>query len=457
MTAKQLREERAKLAATIKQMADTISAENREFTAEEEAAWAKVNADYDSLTRRIQAAERAEVVEGAQHAPARADDRIGREDHDGQAAAATATGITDEHRALALQSWFRAQVGEDLSEAHLVACQLLGFNPRRSNLDLAMLSTHDARRLQAQYRQHHPSRAVQQCMDFRATMGTMPGASGGYLIPPATLIRQLEINMLAFGGVRQVADFLRTASGERISWPTGDDTSNTGAQLGESVSIGSSVDPSFAQVHWDAYKFSSKPILVPFELLQDSAFDLVSVLGDMLGERLGRITNTKFTTGTGAATPKGIVQAATTFSATSATAIAFDDILGLEHAVDPAYRTGNAGFMCHDSILLAIRKLKDGVGRYLWESNVQVGQPDRIHGYPVILNQDMDSTMSSGKKTLLFGQLSKYKIRTVAATRMYRLQERYRDNDQDCFIAFLREDGNLLTAGTAPIKVLAHS
>jgi HK97 family phage major capsid protein len=174
----------------------------------------------------------------------------------------------------------------------------------------------------------------------------------------------------------------------------------------------------------------------------------------MLGERLGRITNTKFTTGTGAATPKGIVTCATTFSAAT-TAIVADDLFGLQHAIDPAYRAG-ASFMMHDSIILAVRKLKDGAGQYLWQSGLTLGVPDKILGWGVTINQDMDSTTTSGKKTVLGGQLSKYKIRTVGDVRMYRLEERYRDTDQDAFIAFTREDGNLLTAGTAPIKVLTH-
>jgi hypothetical protein len=68
----------------------------------------------------------------------------------------------------------------------------------------------------------------------------------------------------------------------------------------------------------------------------------------------------------------------------------------------------------------------------------------------------MDSTVASGKKSLLFGQLSRYKIRSVGEMRMYRLEERYRDTDQDGFVAFIREDGNLLTAGTAPVKYLLY-
>ena len=103
-----------------------------------------------------------------------------------------------------------------------------------------------------------------------------------------------------------------------------------------------------------------------------------------------------------------------------------------------------------------IRKLKDGFGNYLWQSGLQQGVPDRVLSYRHTINQDMDSTIASGKKTILFGALNYYKIRTVGEIRMYRLVERYRDTDQDAFIAFIREDGNLLTAGTAPVKIMTH-
>lgn len=452
-TPKQLREERAVVAKSIRQMADKVNAENREFTAEESEQWNKINDDYNALTRRIDVAEAADRIDAEQRQPV-GDPRIGR----GPLAPRGGDGaqeISEAHRDLALQAWCRSQFGLDLEETQREACELLRFNPHVRQLDMPLYSTRDARNLQQRFRQVHPNRAVDHCGDFKATLTTGSGPGGGYLIPPETMLRQLEVNMLAFGGVRQVAETIRTSTGERMSWITGDDTTNTGVQLGESASIGSSVDPTFAKVYWDAYKFSSKPILVPFELIRDSMFDLPGQIGGYFGERLGRITNTKFTTGTGAATPKGIVTAATSFAAASATAIIFDDILGLEHAVDPSYRIG-ASFMLHDSILLYIRKLKDGNGNYLWQSNVQVGRPDTLHGYGMTINQDMDSTVASGKKTILFGQLFKYKIRTVGAMRMYRLEERYRDTDQDGFIAFISEDGNLLTAGTAPVKYLSH-
>lgn len=457
LTAKALRERRAPLARRIRELADQANAEGFVGSAEWQANWEAVNADYNGLTAKIERAERADAVDAEQSARV-GDPRVGREDLDPRRRRyGRGTGeATDRDRTLALAAWFQAQNGDEVTDEQDEACRAVGFNPHRSQLEVGLYSTQDCGDLRRRFRQTHPDHAAERVADFRATLGTGSGAAGGYLIAPETMLRSLEINMLAYGGMRQVADSIRTATGEPLSWPTADDTSNAGAQLGESTTIGSSVDPSFGKVLWSAYKFSSKPILVPYELIQDAVFDLPSIIGQMFGERLGRITNTKYTTGTGAATPKGIVPAATTFSAASATAIASDDLLGLQHAVDPAYRSG-AGWMLHDSILLAIRKLKgSGSGDYLWQSGLQDGVPDRLLGGPVTINQDMDSTMSSGKKTVLYGRLSNYKIRTVGSVRMYRLEERYRDTDQDGFVALIREDGNLLTAGTAPVKVLTH-
>ncbi len=473
ITAKVLREQRHKLILDARAINDKAEKEGRDLNTEEQAAWNKImghvdaegkrqDGEIDVLKRRI---DRLETLEAdASRRPDNRDEagRIGRDDYDGRPDRRDAGGdgadeVTEEHRALAMQAWCRVQMDEDVTDEQRAACKLLRFNPGAKKLSVPLLRTEGHKKLVRQMRSVHPSRAVEACETVECrNLSATTLASGAALIPPETLIRALEVNMLYYGGMMQVAETIRTSSGERMSWPTADDTTNVGVQLGENTTIGSSVDPSFTKVFWDAYKFSSKPILVPYELLEDSAFNLVAVLGEMLGERLGRILNTKFTVGTGASTPKGIITAAATFAAGSATAIAFDDVLGLIHSVDPAYRTAGCGFMAHDQVVLAVRKLKDGFGRYLWEDNVQAGQPDRLKGYPFTINQDMDSTFTSGKKTLLFGRLNYYKVRTVNQIRMYRLQERYRDSDQDGFIAFIRCDGNLLTAGTSPVKVLLH-
>jgi len=230
-----------------------------------------------------------------------------------------------------------------------------------------------------------------------------------------------------------------------------DDTSNTGAAIGEN-SGANTTDISVGQQTWYAHKQTSNFVKVPFELFRDSMVNLESFIGSLLGERLGRREETLFTTGTGAGEPYGIVNGSVAGKTTaSATAVTFDEIYDLINSVDPAYQV-NAGFMLHSGILNAVRKLKDGQGQYLWQPSSQMGMPSMLAGFPYYRNQSMQSTLATGTKTFLFGDLSKYKIREVGTVRLRRLDERFADNDQVGFIAFTEIDGKILNAGTNPIK-----
>lgn len=467
-SAKELREKRtAEIVPDLYALRDRANDDKQEWRAEDEAAWEKVNADYDDLTHQIEEAERvdsinerAKAIEAHQEAPA-GDLAVGRDNITLETAQRRNGGgpASDEDRALALQSWARA--GDpcgDLTDRHREACQRLNYNPYRRGLLVPLVGTDQANRAARAWRMSPDGMAEARALAAlaeRRDLSAITGSAGAFTFS-SDFVNQLEINMLAFGGMLQVADILRTATGNPVEWPTADDTSNTGEQLGESTSVGSSVDPSFAQVVFYAYKFHAKLIKVPNELLQDSAFNLVAVISAMLGERLGRITNTRATTGTGAGTFKGIVTAATLGKTTaSGTVITPDEVLDLIHSVDPAYRIG-ARFMFHDNVLLHLRKKKAGDGNYIWQDGL-AGAPSTLWAYPYTINQDMSSTITSTDKTMLFGQLNKYKIRQVSTVRLIRLDERYADLDQVAFDAFMRQDGNLIDAGTAPVEYMQQA
>ncbi len=103
------------------------------------------------------------------------------------------------------------------------------------------------------------------------------------------------------------------------------------------------------------YKYSSKIVAVPFELLQDASVDVEAFVQGRMVTRLGRITNTHFTVGTGTAQPNGVITAAGTGvtaanSTSQVSAIIYDSVINLIHSVDPAYRAlGNCKFMMNDA------------------------------------------------------------------------------------------------------------
>jgi HK97 family phage major capsid protein len=282
---------------------------------------------------------------------------------------------------------------------------------------------------------------------------TSAGVGGEFI--PEGFSNQLEWARKMFGGMFQAGcTVIRTATGNPLPWPTVNDTTNEGALLAENTedTVNQVVTSSKTL---NAYKYTSKIVKVSVELMQDSAFDMNAVVARALGERLGRIQNRHLTVGTGTDQPQGIVGASTAGkTAASSSAVTFLELTDLIHSVDPAYRD-SARLMFHDDTLLYLRKIVDSENRPLWQPSVREGEPDRIWGKPYTINQHMP-VMGSGNKSIIFGDMSLYVIREVLGIQMMRLVERYAEFLQVGFIAFMRMDGELINAGTNPIKHLVH-
>jgi HK97 family phage major capsid protein len=296
-----------------------------------------------------------------------------------------------------------------------------------------------------------------------------PDTGGHYLVPEETM-RSLEIALLAFGGMREVATIVRTDTGGVLPFPTINDTENEGAIIGEAIEETNEVLPTIGEMRLEAYTYSSRKIPVSMEFMQDNAVNFAARVGELLGTRIARITNRHFTVGDGSSKPRGIVNAATSSGVTTASAslISYDEVMNLEHSVDPAYRAQRTGptaakFMFHDSVLLALKKIKvpqfsgDTAGYPLWRQGMAVGEPDTIDGYQYVINQHM-ATLAASAKAMIFGALYKYQIRDVRTVEIQRLNELRAEFRQVLWLGFSRHDGDLLDAGTHPVKYLTmHS
>lgn len=292
---------------------------------------------------------------------------------------------------------------------------------------------------------------------YQAAQSVGTNTAGGYTVPQG-FYGQIESALKAYGGMLDVSFVFQTDTGNTLPIPTDNDTANAGAILAENVQV-STQDVTFGAVNLGAFTYTSKLILVSNQLLQDSAFDLNGFLADRMGTRIARAINAHFTTGDGSSKPSGVVTGATlgkTGASGQTASIIFDDLIDLMHSVDPAHRPGGR-YMMADSTLQAVKKLKDGEGRYLWQPGLpQSGDPDRINGMPYTINQDV-AAMATSAKSVLFGDFRKYYIRQVSGTQVLRLTERYADYNQTGFLAFQRWDGALVDAGQHPVKYYANA
>ena len=132
-----------------------------------------------------------------------------------------------------------------------------------------------------------------------------------------------------------------------------------------------------------------------------------------------------------------------------------DDIIDLIKSVNSAYGR-NGKFMFNRNTLWELAKIKDQTGRYIWQDSARDGTPATLFGKQYILNDDM-ADIGAGNASVLFGDLSKYKIRMVKSFSVVRLNELLAEYLAIGLFGFARVDGNLLDAGTHPVKKLVHA
>lgn len=286
------------------------------------------------------------------------------------------------------------------------------------------------------------------------TMSTGTGSEGGYTVQTDVANAVLDA-LKAYGGMRGVAEVIRTAQGNPMSWPTSDGTSEEGEIVAENGSA-SDLDASFGTKDLPVYKYSSKVITVPVELLQDSTIDVEAFVRGRLVTRLGRITNKHNTVGTGSGQPYGAMTAAGTgkTGTTGQTAtVIYDDLVDLEHSVDPAYREGGeCKFMMADSSVKVVKKIKDSQGRPIFIPGYDPannGKLDTLLGYPIAVNQAV-AAMAANAYSIGFGDFKKYVIRDAMEIILQRFTDSaYAKKGQVGFLAWMRSGGNLMDVGGA--------
>lgn len=433
---KKLREQGMSLAAKIRERAEQFNKSANgegDLPADWQENWDKLNKDYDALSQRIEVMERAANVEALTPQERAQRDAIKRP------SIRTATDTNNDVMTRAIIGWFRSQVGDPTDE-EFEAMQTLRIRSD-AQLTLPLFGTREFNELQILAQGVHPSQITTRAMSAKI------GEQGGFAVSPNPAL-PIETAMLFYGSVMSLATVLRTANGGPIPLPMSDDTTNKGAIVDEDTDSAESAI-TFKRRELASFKFTSLPIFLPTELMQDAGFDIQSWVEQRLGERVGRGINEKFTLGTGANEPFGVYVEASTTNADAGFDHAGDQLLDLVYSVDLAYRN-NGAFMCHDTAIKAIRKIKDANNAYIWQSGLSLGQPDSVLGYRIYANNDVPAIDGNLDAPVLFGDFSKYIARMVNAIRIEREAKAVRDGV--IVVAYARVDGLLADAGTKPLK-----
>lgn len=188
--------------------------------------------------------------------------------------------------------------------------------------------------------------------------------------------------------------------------------------VGETSARTSTDTPQIGKLRIPVHEIYAAP-KVTQKLLDDSSRDIAAWIVEKVASRFARKEGAAFITGTGVGTPRGILTypTAKTPDATrpwgtfehiaSGNASAFtgtnpsDRLIDVVHALKAEYRAG-ASWMMNRKTAAVVRKFKTTDGHYLWADGIGAGQPDRLLGFPVTLDEEFPD-IGAGALPIAFG------------------------------------------------------
>lgn len=319
MTIQELMQKRAKVWETAKSFVDTHEDKNGRLSAEDTAAYNRMEQEIEDLTASIErqqrAADRDKMLSQPINSPIVTKPANGVDVKTGRA--------SDEYKAAMLGAL-------------------------RSNF-------------------HNVSNVLQEGVD----------ADGGYLVPEEYDKRLIDVleeeNILRALGTK-----LTTAGDHKINVAATKPAASW-IEEGQELTWG---DSTFSQILLDAHKLHVA-IKVTEELLYDNAFGLENYIITQFGKALANAEEDAFLNGDGKGKPTGIFAKTGGENVTAeVAAFTGDELINLVYTLKRPYRK-KAAFIMNDKNLAVLRKLKDANDQYLWQPSLKEGEPERLLGYPV--------------------------------------------------------------------------
>jgi HK97 family phage major capsid protein len=381
---KDLRVEKRKLVEDARVILNTAEAEKRQLTAEENSKYEAIMKDVDSRSEMIDRMEKQEALEKD----------------------AVSTIITTETR--------------NIPESEI---QIRALN--RALCDgIASLKPEEVRALQVD-----------------------KDTSGGYIVMPQQWVNQLITTKDNLTFMRQLATKFSVPDAQSLGAPSlaadpADPTWTAELKIGsEDSTMKLGKRELFPHPLAQFIKLSNT-------LLRKASMGAEALVRQRLSYKQAVVEENAFLNGTGANSPLGVFAASDDGISTdrdvstgnTISEIRFDGLIEAKYKLPQQYRA-NCRWIFHRDAVKQIRKLKDGEGRYVWESSVQAGTPDRILGYPVFESEYAPSTFSTGKYVGILGDFGYYWIADALDITIQKLVELYAATNQAGFIIRSETDG----------------
>lgn len=441
---KALQEKRGKAAKQIRDMADLINKEGRDFTADEKGQWdgwnnevdeadAQIKAirerersDTEAAERRAKALERAKEIENrwTPETP----NRETREDVDHD----------PERRKQREPETSIRRPGSDARQ----------FWADRASPEYRAAFAH---RMEDPYNRAF-GRFLRSGLrslngdDFRA-LQVDTDTAGGYLVSSEEFVARLiqAIDNQVF--VRRYATVYPVASADSLGVPTLDEDVDDPVWTAEIKTGNEDSSLAFGKRSLSPHPVS-KRIKVSRTLLRKSVLPVEQIISDRLGYKFGVVEENAYLNGPGGQQPLGIFVASNdgipasrdVSTDNTATDIKADGLINAKYTLKGQYHA-EARWLFHRNAVRNIRKLKDGNGQYLWQAGVASDRPSTILELPYDMSEYAPSTFTAGSYVGALAVWRFYWIADALNLQVQRLDELYAETNQVGFIGRKETDG----------------
>lgn len=180
---------------------------------------------------------------------------------------------------------------------------------------------------------------------------------------------------------------------------------------------------------------------ISYELINQADFPIVPEVRSQIVDAFADKLEDAIFNGTGTKQPTGLNTSGTAKKLAKASAITADEVIEIFYALKSAFRT-NAVWYMSNATLLAIRKLKDNNGQYLFH---EAELTQDFDGY--ILGKKVKTSEKIKDFEIFFGDLKKgYKANMNPGMNIQLLNEKYADQGAKGVLGFLYFDGKPVNA-----------
>lgn len=220
-----------------------------------------------------------------------------------------------------------------------------------------------------------------------------------------------------------------------------------GASDSHNIAVG--FQEEFTEITADAGKFASIDLggylvgaltLIGKSVENNGSFSVVNFIVSQMAEEISAFLEGIYLKGSTGKT-EGALSTTNTLTSASATAVTTDELIELQAKVKQCYQAG-ACWTMNPATFTAIRKLKDGNGRYLLQDDITGEFPYRLLGKPVYISDNMP-IIAVGAKAVLYGDYSGLSINMRENISIQVLREKYATQHAIGVVAWLETDSKV--------------